>query len=148
MEAPSFLDSRKIVTAGPSQTRGAYQYSLWTESASKSLTTIFLESIKQAKLFRTVSRLGSGAVSDLQLNTELIEFHHDTTSRPGEVVVEISTEIVNLKTREIIGARRLSARVPVRDYNAAGATKGFRKAIGALSFELMEWLEEVVTVEL
>ncbi len=136
-----FIDSHRILfTREPGQV-GSYQYASWVELPAKQLTDLLLYSLQQAKLFNAVTRITSGAVSDLQLNTELREFVHDVSGSRTSVHVTLACEIVDLQTRDIPAVKVFDIVEPVDSNNAEGAFKGFNRATDRLLQEVIAWLE-------
>jgi len=134
-----FISSHKIVFSDDPAKRGYYQLAQWVEPPTKQFTSLLLERLERAKLFLTASRLASSALADLQLNSEIEEFYHDTSERPGKVRVRVSAELIDLKKRLPLDKKEFSRILEVSDYSAEGAVTGFSEAINQILNELVEW---------
>jgi cholesterol transport system auxiliary component len=140
--APSYINSRNIVFSRSPQTRGTYQLSTWVENPPESFTRILLRRLEDGALFRQVAKSPTTAAADLFLATEIVQFFHDVSSSPGEVVVEIRAELTRAHRRQIIGSRSFSRRLPGPTFDAKGAAIAFNRAIGEIVEEVVLWTYE------
>lgn len=146
MLAPGFLDSHRIVFARSRSERGYYQFASWTELPSKRIADLLLNRIRQSGMFAAASRAMSGAAADYQLNTELNDFVHELAGG-GEVHVTISAEVLDLRSRYVIGSQKFSAVVQVSSNDAESAVRGFEKALAEVDAQVVEWLDRTVPRE-
>ncbi len=144
-EADTFIKSNKIIFADSSYERGYYRFASWVESPPKKFSTILLLALEESNSFKTVSRSTGSVLGDLQLNTEMIECYHDTSSTlgKGDAVVKIRTELVDLNERTIIDRKEFSAVIPVHSYDASGAVQGIDVAINKIVIEIVNWVSKL-----
>ena len=138
-KANRFINSHKIVFSSDPSKRGFYRLAQWVEPPTKQLTSLLIERLEGAKLFLTVSRLASSAIGDIQLNTEIEQFYHDTSSRPGHVRVRVSVELIDLKRRLPIGKKEFARTLKVGEYSVEGAVAGFSDAVSQILGEVIQW---------
>ncbi len=138
----AFINSLHILFSRSPETRGAYQLAAWTEPPPKRLAAILVERIECANLFHSVLRHSVYADVDLQLNTELIDFYHDISSKPGHVTVSLRAELLDLKKREVIASRLFTKEQSVMSFDVDGAVLAFSQASAALTDEIVVWLKE------
>lgn len=139
-----FIGTQRIIFKRDAVEQGYYQSASWVEPPTKKLGQLFVETLSRRALFRSVTRSASGSLGDLQLNTEVIEFYHDSATEPGKAMVRISAELINLRTRGVIAQRDFTATAAVEEYSARGAVEAFGKATTQLLKELTEWVSALV----
>ena len=138
-KANAFINSQKIIFSEGRYTRGYYQLARWVESPADRFTLLLIERLNRAKSFSTVSRLGSSGLGDVQLNTEIIDFFHDTEDMPGKTVVRVNAELVDLTRRTSLGTQSFEQQVPVKEYSAEGAVKAFTQAVNKILDDIVVW---------
>ena len=90
-----------------------------------------------------MSIAGGQVRGDLVLDTELSEFYHEADTSPGSVRVQLRAELIDLKSRKLLGRQWFERRVPVASYDAAAAAKGFNQAATGVLDDLVAWLATV-----
>ncbi len=144
-KASAFIDSYKIIFSENPSTRGYYQFAKWAETPPAQFTRMLLDRAERAGICQTVSRLGSSALGDIQLNTEILEFYHDTQHTPGSIVIRLNAELVDLREYKTLSERSFTKKVPVEDYSAAGAVAAFSVGTNDLLDELLVWLHKALS---
>ena len=139
-----FIGTQRIIFKRDAVEQGYYQSASWVEPPTKKLGQLIIEALAQRALFRSVTRSASGSLGDLQLNTEVMEFYHDSAAEPGVVVVKVGAELINLRTRGVIAQREFYARAAVSEFSARGAVEGFGAATTELLQELTSWVSALV----
>ncbi|MGO9445982.1 MAG: ABC-type transport auxiliary lipoprotein family protein [Thiobacillaceae bacterium] len=138
-QASAFYDADALAYSDRRGTRAYYQYAHWTERPGTRLTDLITLRLDREPLFTTV--VGDTDVrGDWSLETELLEFYHDATQRPGEVRVELSADVVDLASHTLVGHKLFSVTDALATYDAAGAHDSFNRATTRLLSELTDWL--------
>jgi cholesterol transport system auxiliary component len=142
MTGSGYAESHRIVFSRKPNERGSYQFAFWTETPSKQLTDLLIRKLQECEVFAVVARAGSGAVGDMQLNSELVDFYHDLSQGKGVVKVMVRAELIELKTRRVISGTQFTRTEPVLTENVEGAVTAFNRAASQVRGELMSWLGE------
>lgn len=138
--ASGFYDNENLVYSRAPGTRGQYQYARWTERPAKRFSELLQKRLAAQSGFASVAVAGGQVRGDLVLDTELTEFYHEADTPPGSVRVVLRAELIDLKTRKLIGRQWFERRIPVASYDAAGAAKGFNQATTGILDDLVAWL--------
>lgn len=137
--AGSFYDTDQLIYSRSADTRGQYQFARWTERPGKRLADLMRTRIERQGVWQ-VSATGGFARGDVLLDTELVEFYHDATSRPGQLRLVLRAELVSLKHRTLLGRRVFEQQVPLTSYDAAGAAQASSQAVSRVLDDLTAWL--------
>lgn len=138
--ASGFYDNEYLVYSRAQGTRGQYQYARWTERPGKRFSDLLQKRLAAQSGFASVAVAGGQVRGDLVLDTELSEFYHEADTSPGSVRVQLRAELIDLKTRKLIGRQWFERRVPIASYDAAGAAKGFNQATTGVLDDVVAWL--------
>lgn len=138
--ASGFYDNENLVYSRAPATRGQYQYARWTERPGKRFSDLLQKRLVAQSGFASVAIAGGQVRGDLVLDTELTEFYHEADTSPGSVRVQLRVELIDLKTRKLIGRKWFERRVPVSSYDSAAAAKGFNQATTGVLDDLVAWL--------
>ncbi len=139
-----FISTQRIIFKRDAVEQGYYQSASWVEPPTRKLGQLFTESLSRQSLFRSVSRSANGALGDLQLNSEIVEFYHDASTEPGSVIIRLNADLLNLKTRKIIAQREFVVTAAVGEFSARGAVEAFGKGTNQLLRDLSRWVSELV----
>lgn len=138
-----FINSHRILFSKSPGQVGYFQYAVWSEFPATQITELILMSLQRTGYFTSVSRTTSGAISQLQLNAELLDFTFDLSKSSIHVV--LFCELVDLQTRGIIGSRVIEVSEQVTENDADGAVKGFNKATAKTLKDVSEWLGQLLS---
>lgn len=138
--ATGYYDHESLVYSRAPGTRGQYQYARWTERPGKRFSDLLQKRLATQSGFASVSIAGGQVRGDLVLDTELSEFYHEAEASPGSVHVQLRAELIDLKSRKLLGRQWFERRVPVASYDAAGAAKGFNQATTGVLDDVVAWL--------
>lgn len=139
----AFLNSQRVIFSATPETRGAYQFAAWVDPPPKRLGSLIVNRLECSRLFQSVLKNPAYANADLALQTELIDFHHDTSSEPGQAVVKLQAELYDLSSRKVLGSKEISASAPVASFDIDGAVPALSKASSQVLDELTDWLKAV-----
>lgn len=139
-KANGFINSRKIIFSDNPSVRSYYQLAQWVEPPADRWTLLLTERLRKSEGFTGVALLGSSSLGELQINTELLEFYHDTSNMPGKVLVRVNGELIDTKNREIIAQKQFTKTLDVESYSAQGAVDAFSKAVSEILDEISLWV--------
>ena len=142
-KANGFINSHKIIFGENPRTRGFYQLASWVEPPPERFTLLMMERFEEADLFASVSRLASSTLGDYQINTEITEFYHDISGKPGKIHIRVAAELIDLGRRVVLSSRSFTAVVPAKSYDVEGAVSGFNQATSQVLDEIFQWTSEV-----
>lgn len=117
-----------------------YQFARWSEPPPRRLHQLLKNRLDGAGLFAATASLGSGVVGDWQLNTRLLECHHDARQPPGVARLSLEAELVRRDRGQLVARRILSVESPVDEYRASGAAAALSAATGQVLGQLTDWL--------
>lgn len=140
--APAYIDSTKIIFSRDDATRNAYQFAQWAEPPPARITALVVAAIEDAHLFAAVTRQASGTSPDLTLNLEILDFRHDAATPPGNAIISIKAELVDLRSGRIRAAQRFETTAPATAFSASGAVAGFKAALPPLTERIISWVAE------
>ena len=136
----SFYDTNSMAFSRAPDTRGLYQFALWTERPARRLSSLLLARLDAEHAFASVAQAGGGVKGDWLLNTELLAFYHDAVTAPGSVRVALRADVVDVRSRSLIARKRFDVSVPAASYDAAGAAQAFNLATSTLLDQVSSWL--------
>ena len=137
----SFYDTNSMAFSRAPDTRGLYQFALWTERPARRLSSLLLARLDAEHAFASVAQAGGGVKGDWLLNTELLAFYHDAVTAPGSVRVALRADVVDVRSRSLIARKRFDVSVPAASYDAAGAAQAFNLATSTLLNQVSSWLQ-------
>jgi cholesterol transport system auxiliary component len=137
----AFYDTTSMAFSRAPDTRGLYQFALWTERPARRLSSLLLARLDAEHAFASVAQAGSGVKGDWLLDTELLAFYHDAVTPPGSVRVALRADVVDVRSRSLIARKRFDVSVPAASYDAAGAAQAFNQATGNLLDLVSRWLQ-------
>jgi len=141
--ATPFYDTDNLAFSRAPGTRGYYQFARWTERPGKRFGDLLRARLEAQGEFATIATAGGHVRGELLLDTELTEFYHDAQTAPGSVLVVLRAELVDLKSRSLLGRKQFERRVEAASYDAAGAADGFNQAVSGIIDDLTAWLATV-----
>jgi ABC-type uncharacterized transport system auxiliary subunit len=136
----AFIDSYRIIFGADAASRGFYQFAQWVEPPPKRITFLLLERLDRSGVFKSVSRVGSSVLGNRQVNIEVLEFFHDISSRPGEVVVHFRVELVDANSRALLAKEDFKQSIKLKKFNARGAVDAFSEAVNLMLDDIVVWL--------
>ena len=135
----SYYDTDQLVFSRSAGTRGQYQFARWTERPGKRFADLMRARLDYLGTYQ-VTAAGGYVRGDLLLDTELVEFYHDASSKPGQVRLVLRAELVDLKQRTLLGRRVFEQQVPLTSYDAAGTAQASNLAVSRALDDLVAWL--------
>lgn len=142
MDASSFYQARGLAYSREPGTRAHYQFAQWAELPARRLTWLLRQRLEESGIFATVAPLGGGVIGDYQLNTRLVDFYHDASTRPGSVRLLLDAELVNRAQGRLLARQAFLVQLPVSSYDANGAAEAMGRAANQMVDEIAVWLAQ------
>ncbi|MCX7893337.1 MAG: ABC-type transport auxiliary lipoprotein family protein [Burkholderiales bacterium] len=137
----SFYDADSLVFSRAPGERQYYQFASWTERPARRIAQLAQVRLEARGGFAAVASLTSGVAGDLVLNLAVADFYHDATASPGTVRVALVAELVDIRTRRLLGRRTFTASAAVGTDDARGAVQAFDRATAEALDALAPWVE-------
>jgi cholesterol transport system auxiliary component len=77
--------------------------SRWADTPSRMLAPLLSRALEQGGAFRSVVQAPSAVPGDLRLDTEWIRLQHDFATRPSRVELALRAQLVDLRSRRVVG---------------------------------------------
>ncbi len=124
-----------------------YLYSRWEYSPTHMLTTKMFRAIDRSRLFKAVSYRSTGLRGDLYLETTLFDFsqHIAASGKTSTGVLSVMVQLINAKTRKMVGTKTFTIRSPAPTLDARGAVTALNEDANVLCVRLIQWLKKVVS---
>ena len=140
-QAGAFYDTDGMAFSRQPGTRGYYQFARWSERAGKRFTDLLLARLETEKLFGAIALTSGNVQGDWLLTTEIVEHYHDAGQQPGNIIMELRAEVVDIRARKLIARKTFRQSVAAASYDAAGAHKAFNQAATQTLNEIADWLK-------
>ncbi|MEZ5740478.1 MAG: ABC-type transport auxiliary lipoprotein family protein [Burkholderiaceae bacterium] len=145
VDANPFYDSTQLAFSRSEAARVTHQSAAWTERPTKRLATLVERRLAADGGFEAVASATAGIRADLVLNLTLDEIYHDTLQLPGTGRVVVVAELIDPRTRSLLGRQRFQAEAPVAEPAAASAVRALSEALTRLLDELGAWVRETAS---
>ena len=109
----------------------------WADRLPRLIQARLVQTFENASSVRA-SRPGEGAVGDFQLNTNIRAFQLDAAR--NEAHVEISANLVDLKSGKLVSGRVVSRRVPVADSAGPTVAQALDRALSGALLDIVRWV--------
>jgi cholesterol transport system auxiliary component len=140
MEASVFYQDPRLTYSRAPGTRGHYQFAYWSDKPTERLSWLLRQRLEAAGAFAGVAPLGSSVLGELQLNTRLVDFYHDSATPPGVGLLILDAELVQRQQARLIEHRVFIAQVPVQSYDAEGAAAALGLAANQVIDDMVAWV--------
>jgi ABC-type uncharacterized transport system auxiliary subunit len=138
--ASPLIDSVSILFSRTPSTRSEYQFAFWSEPPPGRFNMLLKQALMAAGDFRlnfSNARTAEGAIT---LNTQILDFYHDTTTDKPQVIVNISAVLSRSSSGETLDEKSFEKTIPLSNNNAQSAVQGFDQAIKEIIEEIIIWL--------
>jgi cholesterol transport system auxiliary component len=139
--ADVFYDAESLVFSRHQGQRAYYQFASWTDRPSRMVVRLTERRLDAGGQFASVAHLTAGLRADLLLNIVVVEFYHDVAVNPAVVRVELTCELIDWRSRSLLGRRNFAASAPVKKGDAEGAADAFDRAVTEALNALVPWVE-------
>jgi cholesterol transport system auxiliary component len=121
-----------------------YLYSRWEYSPTHMLTTKVFWAIDRSRLFKAVSYRSTGIRGDLYLETTLFDFsqHIGASGKTSTGVLSIMVQLIDAKSRKMIGTKTFTIRKPAPSLDARGAVTALNEDTNVFCIQLIQWLKK------
>lgn len=140
-----FYDAENLVFSRERGSRGYYHFAAWTDRPSRRVAALVQRRIEARGRFASVSSITAGVNADLLLNVSVVELYHDLTVTPAVARVQLIGEVVDWKTRSLLGRRSFAIALPVVSADARSAVDALNRGVTAILDELVPWVEAIAT---
>lgn len=138
----AFYDGDSLVFSREPGQRGLYQFAAWTDRPSRRLASLAQQRLESRGRFAAVAGTTAGINADLVLNLNLAALYHDLTAKPAVARVELIAELVDWRSRALLGRRGFALAVPVASEDAPGAVAAMNRGITSILDTLVPWVED------
>jgi len=138
-----FYDVENVVFSREKGGRAYYQFAAWTDRPSRRIASIAQRRLEARGRFVSVSSITAGVRADVLLNVSVVELYHDLTVSPAMARVQLIGEVVDWKSRTLMGRRSFAVALPVASADAKSAVDAMNRGVTAILDELVPWVEGV-----
>lgn len=137
---PGLYDSDRMVFSVDGRSRSYFQFGNWSERPAQSLLVLAETRLVRAKRFREVASSTSGVRGDLLLSLRLDELYFDASGEPGQVKLIVTAELIDWRSRQLLGRRRFDQATAVSRRDAGGVADAASQAVGVVLGEMVAWV--------
>ena len=128
-ETPSYLRQGRIVYRETPEEVGFYEYHRWAAEPAETVTTAMIDALGSSRLFSFVKRYDGHNQQDYLLNGRLERLEEIDYGGPVRVEVEISAELVNLRTGATEWTGDASATLHIENRNVDSVVRAMNRAV-------------------
>ena len=139
----TFYDAENLVFSREQGSRAYYHFAAWTDRPSRRLAALVQRRLEARGRFASVSAITAGVNADVLLNVSIVEMYHDLAAKPAVARVQLVGEVVDWKSRTLLGRRSFAVALPVASADAKGAVDAINRGVTAIFDELVPWVETV-----
>jgi len=137
----AFHDVENLVFSRVPGSRAYYQFAAWTDRPSRRVAALVERRLESRKYFVSVSSITAGVNADVLLNVTVEELYHDLAVKPTVVRVQLAGEVVDWRSRTLMGRRSFAAVTPVAQDDAKSAVDAINRAVTQILDALVPWVE-------
>ena len=143
--AAALYDSDRMVFTRDGQAFGYYQFAHWSERPGKRLTALAEQRLAGSGRFAGVVQSVAGVRGDWLLQLRLDELTHDDRAAQSRVNLRISAELIDWRSRALLGRRSFDQAVDVASRDARGAAQAASEASTRVLDALDAWIGSMVS---
>jgi cholesterol transport system auxiliary component len=137
----SLFDSERMVFTKDGISRSYYQFANWSDRPASSVAGLAETRLSRVGGFKTVAQSTSALRTDLLLSLRLNELTHDDSISPGVVRLDVTADLLDWRTRELIARRTFTQKVEVDSRDSIGGAQAANRAVTTMLDELSLWVE-------
>ena len=141
MTSQTLFDSERMVFTKDGVSRSYYQFANWSDRPARSIAGLAETRLSRVGGFKAVAQSTSALKTDLLLSLRLNELTHDDSISPGVVRLDVTADLLDWRTRELIGRRTFTQKVAVDSRDSIGGAQAANRAVTAMLDELSLWVE-------
>lgn len=131
------LEAERIVARDGANSISYLPGAQWADRLPRLFQARLVQTFENASSVRA-SRPGEGVVGDYQLNSNIRAFMLDAARQ--EAHVEISVNLVDLKSGKLVSGRVVSRRVPVADSSGPSVARALDVALSGVLLDIVRWV--------
>ena len=135
---PGFDTRRMIYTKRPHEIEH-FSQSQWVDSPARMMTPLLVQALESSAKYRAVVGTRSAAVSDLQLDTEIIRLQHEFTTKPSQVHLTVRAQLTDIQGKRIIASREFNITEPSGSEDPYGGVLATNRAIKILLQQITDF---------
>lgn len=136
---PGLYDGDRMVFSIDGRSRSYFQFGYWSERPAQSLQLLSEARLVRSQRFREVVSSTAGVRGDLLLSLRLDELYLDASANPGEVWLIVTVELIDWRSRKLLGRHSFRHAAAVSQRDAAGLAAAASRALGSVLDELVPW---------
>ena len=121
---------------------GYYLNSKYCCNVAQLLNGYFIETLQEAKIFKSVEPFQSSVVEDLRLEIMVNRFYNKIEDNNSYAVVDISFNLIDANTNKLIKAKRFREVVKSDTLNAKGYIDALKVALNSIANSLVKWISK------
>jgi len=137
----SLFDSERMVFTKDGISRSYYQFANWSDRPASSVAGLAETRLSRVGGFKTVAQSTSALRTDLLLSLRLNELTHDDAISPGVVRLDVTADLLDWRTRELIARQTFTQKVAVNSRDSIGGAQAANRAVTAMLDELSLWVD-------
>jgi cholesterol transport system auxiliary component len=131
------LEAERIVAHDAANSISYLSGAQWADRLPRLFQARLVQTFENASSVRA-SRPGEGVVGDYQLNSNIRAFQLDAAR--SEAYIEVSVNLVDLKSGKLVSGRVVSRRAPVADASGAAVAQGLDRALSGVLLDIVRWV--------
>lgn len=109
--APGYDSSKMVYLKEPYHLQNFVKHE-WVDTPALLLQPLIVESLRESQHFKAVVTPPFSGLSNLRLDTEIVQLQQNFIRNPSEVEFVINAQIINADTRHVIAIQRFAYSVP------------------------------------
>ncbi len=141
--APGFESSRMAYVQVPHELN-YFATSQWVEAPARMLMPLLVQNLEESGMWQSVTPMPTSIRGDYRLNLTQVVVVQEFLQQPSRMRLAWRGQLMNLKDRQVIGARKFEREEETSSEDAYGGVLATQFAVSRLLTDLQEWLAECV----
>ena len=113
----------------------------WAETPSHMLQPLLVQTLAHNRYFQAVTMPSSGGLYDYMLNTDILEFKQDYTSRIPVFVFVLRAQLLQTSTGKIVKAQIFCERIPLPQCSPYGGVLAANRAMENILMQITQFVK-------
>lgn len=137
----SLMSKRMKYVVGDYQ-EGAYNQSEWAEDPNKAITDAIVKSLRDAKIFQTVTSYKSQSNAEYTLESSVAEFtqHFSKDEKSSFVKLDITFTLLESATGKVLATKCIVKQMPTKSADAQGGVAALNALLQESLREMQSWI--------
>ena len=137
----SLMSKRMKYVVGDYQ-EGAFHQSEWAEDPNKAITDTIVKSLRDAKIFQTVTSYRSLSNAQYTLESSVAEFtqHFSKDEKSSFVKLDITFNLLESTTGKVLSSKRIRKQMPTKSADAQGGVTALNTLLQESLREMQKWI--------